>query len=431
MNHPFHLAGLCRLIILSAWMSAACLDGTSLAASFSGTVIDKDSGKPIRGAIATLDGQQQVSDAAGHVALSGTSSTLRIRALGYKRAEIDLGRIQDPQQIALEPIAAKAVYLSIYGIGAASLREPALQVIESAGLNAVVIDMKGDGGQIPYASAVPLASRTGALRVRTVGDLPKLVTGLKSRGLYTIARIVVFKDNLLASAQPAWTVRRNDGSLWKDTEGQSWIDPFRTEAWNYSLGVAEEAAAAGFDEVQFDYVRFPDATGLRFAEIPTQANRIGAITGFLREARRRLQPYNVFIAVDVFGYICWNRTDTNIGQRLEDLAPLVDYISPMLYPSGFQFGIPAYRNPMLAPYAIVHNSLDAARERTSGYPVRFRPWLQAFRDYAFDQRRFGAGEIRAQIDAAEAAGTSGWMLWNPRNVYSTEGIVRMQTDVRD
>ncbi|HVJ42169.1 MAG TPA: putative glycoside hydrolase [Dongiaceae bacterium] len=422
---------LSRLLVLPALTIACWFSNPVHAASFSGTVINEASGAPIGGAIVTLDKEQAVSDASGHVALSAAATILRIRAVGYRRAELDLAKSINTQQIKLTPLSPKALYLSIYGIGAASLREPALQVIETAGLNAVVIDMKGDSGLIPYPSEVALASGNSALRIRTVGNLGELVASLKNRGLYTIARIVVFKDNLLAAAHPAWAVHQGDGTLWKDPEGQSWIDPFRTDAWNYSIGIAAEAAASGFDEIQFDYVRFPDATGLRFAEASTQASRTAAIKGFLHAAKLRLQPYNVFLAVDVFGYTCWNRNDTNIGQRLEDMAPEVDYISPMLYPSGFQFGIPGYRNPMLSPHEIVYNSLQAARQRTMGYTVRFRPWLQAFKDYAFDQRRFGEVEIRAQVSAAEEAGADGWMLWNPRNVYSTEGLLRMQTDVRD
>ena len=151
-------------------------------------------------------------------------------------------------------------------------------------------------------------------------------------------------------------------------------------------------------------------------------SRVEAITGFLREARRRLTPHNVFIAIDVFGYVCWNRDDTGIGQRLEDLASVVDYISPMLYPSSFQFGIPGVRNPVANPYEIVHRSLQEAKGRTQGTAVRYRPWLQAFPDYAFGGQQFGADEIGKQTKAARDAGTIGWMLWNPRNVYSTNDI---------
>jgi hypothetical protein len=130
----------------------------------------------------------------------------------------------------------------------------------------------------------------------------------------------------------------------------------------------------------------------------------------------------VFLSADVFGYVCWNVNDTMIGQRLEDLARLLDYVSPMLYPSSFQFGIPGYRLPVAHPYEIVYFSLERARERTGLAPSRFRPWLQAFRDYGFDRRAFGEAEIRAQIAAAERFGSDGWMLWDPQNAYTADGL---------
>jgi hypothetical protein len=150
----------------------------------------------------------------------------------------------------------------------------------------------------------------------------------------------------------------------------------------------------------------------------TEQNREAAIEGFLTEARKVLTPFNVFLAADVFGYVWWNRDDTRIGQRLDHLADIVDYVSPMLYPSSFQFGIPGYRNPVEHPYQIVRLSLEQARERTGRRPERFRPWLQAFRDYAFGGRAFTAADVRAQIKAAEEFGADGWMIWNPQNQYS-------------
>ena len=156
-------------------------------------------------------------------------------------------------------------------------------------------------------------------------------------------------------------------------------------------------------------------------------NRVAAIDGFLRDARTALVPYNVFLAIDIFGYVCWNPDDTGIGQQLERLAEVVDYISPMLYPSSFQFGIPGCRNPVQHPHEIVHRSLERALERTGLSPVRFRPWLQAFPDYAFGGRSFTSGEVRAQIEAAESIGTNGWMLWNPHNRYS-RGDVRTEDE---
>jgi hypothetical protein len=130
----------------------------------------------------------------------------------------------------------------------------------------------------------------------------------------------------------------------------------------------------------------------------------------------------VFLSADVFGYICWNEGDTGIGQKIKDVTEILDYVSPMLYPSGFSFGIPNYRNPVAHSYEIVRLTLDRAKQRTKVDPVRFRPWLQAFADYAFDRRRFGANEIQAQIKAAQDFGSDGWLLWNPKNVYSAADL---------
>jgi hypothetical protein len=245
-----------------------------------------------------------------------------------------------------------------------------------------------------------------------------LLADLKARGLYLIARIVVFKDDLLAKARPDLAVKTSDGSLFKDREGLHWVDASRREVWDYNLSIAEEAATLGFDEIQFDYVRFPDRRGVTFSMPNTETNRVAAISGFIAAARERLIPYNVFLGVDLFGYVAWNQNDTDIGQTLASMAPNVDYISLMLYPSGFQFGIPGYRNPVESPYETVHLSLKRASQRTGLPGVRFRPWLQAFKDYAFDRRHFGPEEISAQIRASEEFGSAGWMLWNPRNSYT-------------
>ena len=403
---------------LVAIVLALMMPALAAAQDRQGTVIDATTGAPIVGATVTVGERTVLTDAQGHFHLDG-AGTLQARAPGY-------GRLGDARgdQVRLSPLLPKALYLTVYGIGAPFLRDPALEVIQKGGLNALVIDLKGDRGYIPYPSALPLAERVGATKLRTIADLMDLAASLKTRGIYLIARLVVFKDDLLASARPDWAVRTAGGAVWKDREGLAWIDPFHKNAWDYTLSVAEEAAAAGFDEIQFDYVRFPDAVGLVFSQPSSEATRVQAITGFLREARRRLARYNVFTSVDIFGYVCWNRDDTGIGQRIEDLATAVDYISPMLYPSSFQYGIPGYRNPVANPYEIVRLSLEQAKTRTAGAPAKYRPWIQGFTDYAFGGQKFGAAEIGKQTRAAADAGTVGWMLWNPHNVYSADGLER-------
>lgn len=263
----------------------------------------------------------------------------------------------------------------------------------------------------------------GVRKITTIPDLGALVRKLHSEGIYAIARIVVFKDNPLAAARPDLAVKYSNGGLFRDSEGLAWSDPFQTEVRNYNIAIAVEAGRAGFDEIQFDYVRFPDAPRpLRFAQPATAATRVDAIESFLAEARRQLIPFNVYLAVDVFGYVCWNMSDTGIGQQLEGIMSIVDYLSPMLYPSCFQFGIPNYKNPVAYPYQIIRLTLENAQHRLNISPKRFRPWIQAFRDYAFDRRAFGAEQVNAQVRAATDFGSDGWMLWNPQNRYAGIGL---------
>ncbi len=393
------------------------------AAYATGRVIDLFTGKPVKGALVTWNNNVVVTSDDGAFTVNTLVSKLAVRAPGYKRTEQAIIPLNGtPQEIKLIPFAPKALYLSFYGIGDRNLRESAIKLMQETHLNTLVIDVKGDRGMIPYRSSVSLAAEVGAQRITTVREMANLMNSLKEKGIYTIARIVVFKDNPLAMARPEWAVKTQAGEIWRDRENLSWVDPFNKEVWNYNINIAIEAAQYGFDEIQFDYVRFPDASGLRFSTANTEENRVNAVSGFLAEARRRLVPFNVFVSADIFGYVCWNLNDTSIGQRLEDVAPHVDYLCPMLYPSGFQYGIPGYRIPVANPYEIVYLSLKRAQERTKLPPQRFRPWLQAFRDYAFDRRDFKDKEITSQVKAAEGFGSDGWMFWNPRNNYSSAGL---------
>lgn len=387
-----------------------------------GVVLDARTRQPLAGAHVVSGSQLLRADEAGRFVLSadGGAGEVSARAVGYRRRRepLDGGALV----LALEPVQPRALYLSAYGIGSAALRGDALRLVAQTELNALVIDAKGDTSVVPWRSAAVAASPLSRQAVVTVPDMPALLDDLHRRGLYLVARVVVFKDQALADARPDWAIRQADGGVWLDGKGQAWVDASNPDTWALSLSLAEEAAALGFDEVQFDYVRFPDTTGVRFSKPNTEAMRTAAISGFLEAARRRLARFNVFVSADVFGYVCWNSNDTHIGQRLELLADRVDYLSPMLYPSGFAAGIPGFRAPVEAPGEVVHRTLREGLRRTGLPGVRWRPWLQAFPDYAFDLRTFGAEEIRAQVRAAEALGTHGWMLWNPHNRYGAAGL---------
>lgn len=411
----------CRTLALVLMFVATAQTGE--ARDLSGRVVDAQSGVAIADASVTVDRSIVFTDLGGRFRIDASGDTIRARAPGYLRQDVSaMGTTGQSTEIRLAPFAPKALYLSSYGIGSLSLRNAALKLIDETQLNALVLDVKGDRGMIAYRSAVPLAAEVGAQRIITIDDPKKLLRTLHEKGIYVIARIVVLKDDPLATARPDLAVKALNGSAYRDREGLRWVDPTRREVWDYNIALAVEAAQVGFDEIQFDYLRFPDSKQVRFPEPNTEETRTAAIDGFVDAARQRLVPYNVFLAVDVFGYICWNLDDTHIGQQLDDLLQRVDYLSPMLYPSGFQFGIPGFRNPVAHVYEIVRRSLDRVRARVNAPPLRLRPWLQAFKDYAFDRRHFDADEISQQIRAAQDFGTDGWMLWNPRNVYSDQGL---------
>ena len=389
-----------------------------------GRLIDAGSGGPVAEGLVTDAERETRLGAQGSCHVRGASTRVAFRAPGYRQTSMARTDLEHAGGVVrLEPFLPKALYLTVYGVGSEKLLGRALSIIKGGGANALVIDLKGDRGIVPYPSAVALTATPGVRKVTTLPDLAALVRRLHASGVYVIGRIVTFKDDPIARAYPKFAILRGKG-LFKDREGLAWTDPFKSEVTTYNVDLAVEAAKAGIDEIQFDYLRFPDSSArLTLSQPSTQANRVAAIAAFLAEARRRLVSYNVFTAADIFGYVSWNTDDTGIGQRLEDIAPHVDYLSPMLYPSGFRWGIPGVKNPVADPYAIVHGSLAEAQRRLGISPKRFRPWLQAFRDYAFDRRSFGADEVANQIRAAQDFGSDGWMLWNAHNIYTDAGLL--------
>lgn len=391
-----------------------------------GTVIEANTKKPIADAFVTLGKSAVRTDKNGAFRIEGDGAELRARAYGHTRTlqtlDANAATAKTAITLQLEPFSPKGIYLSSYGISSSKLRNSALDLARDTEINTFVIDIKTDTAMITHKSAIPLAQEIGAQKLILKKDLPELIAKLHEQGIYTIGRIVVFKDNLLAQAHPELAIKRSNGEIFRDNEGLAWVDAMQPKVWEYNIALAEETAQMGFDEIQFDYVRFPDKRGLVFSKPNTEENRVASISGLLSAAHKKLEPYNVFLSADIFGYVSWNLNDTEIGQRIVDVMQHVDYASPMLYPSGFQFGIPGYRDPVANSHEIVYRSLERARVRANVDPVRFRPWLQAFKDYAFDRRQFGPDELKQQISAADRFGSNGWLLWNPRNVYVADNI---------
>jgi hypothetical protein len=413
--------------LIPGWLAVAQTATGSTQGPLHVHVVDAVKGTAVADTVVTVDGRVLAADAAGGYELPAATQVVMVRAPGYRAATYAAADVaKDGGALALSPFTVRALYLTEYGIDSRALRDPAFDIIRHGGANALVINIKSDHGMLPYPSQILLATQVGARKLTTIKSLPELVKSGHDLGIYMIARIVTFKDDPVATARPELAIHTNDGGLFKDREGLSWTDPFNEQVRAYNIAIAVEAAKAGFDEVQFDYVRFPDSANKLKVSGPTdEAGRVKAITSFLEEAHKALVPYNVFQSVDIFGYDSWNKNDTGIGQQLEEIAQVADYLCPMLYPSGFQYGIPGHPNPMATEddiYQTVKLTLDRSLERTKANPKRFRPWLQAFRDYAFGHKVFGPAEVATQMRAAADVGSDGWSLWNARNVYDSIGL---------
>ncbi|MBI2206085.1 MAG: GTP-binding protein [Candidatus Rokubacteria bacterium] len=377
--------------------------------------------EPVVGASAVAGEREVRTDAEGRFTIEAPAGAkVLVKLPGFQK--VTFAAAEAPAEVVLKPQVINAAYLTYYGFVERSIRNRVLDLAAKTELNAVVIDVKGDRGWILYRTEVPMAIAAGAQGPATVKNFDAMMADLKTRGIYTIARVVTFKDNILANHRPELAViDTRTGKPWLDRENLAWVDPFRTEVWDYNIAIAEEAIRKGFDEVQFDYVRFPTDGKLAAARYSRDVNRetrLPTIAAFLARARAKIGPLGGFVAADIFGYTAFNENDTDIGQRVEELAPHVDYLSPMVYPSGYHLGIPGYRNPVANPYQVVHESVRLIRKRSRGTVTVVRPWLQDFRDYAFDRRIFGVPEIRAQIKGSDDGGGIGWMLWNPRNDYT-------------
>jgi hypothetical protein len=411
----------------------------SLQPRLMGGVVDARTGKPIPGAFLSYENVAVTAGSDGIFELDSRPTTpLRVLAPGYRRAEVDAsqGRIVP---VHLEPITVRALYLTYYGVGDRSLRQKVLALTERTEANAVVIDVKGDRGLLAYRSEVPLAEAIGANTAPTVPNIDELLASMKQRGLYTIARISVFKDDPLAryGSRAGLNVavrNRLSDQPWTDGEGLAWVDPLQPAVWEYNIALAREAARKGFDEIQFDHIRFPTDTSAGLSSSQARYSRsfiddddrIEAIAGFLRRARDEVRLEGAFVAADVYGYATWENGDGGDGQDIVALASVVDYLCPTVYPSSFRTGLTGVINfPAVVqrPYNTVFESLRRARARTEGQNAVLRPWLQYFDDYPWQTgRAFGAADIDAQRQAAVAAGVNGWMMWDPSNRYSRGGL---------
>jgi len=259
-----------------------------------GRVLDAETGAPLRGASVWAGKEELRTDEEGRFTTPplGPGAAFLVKSPGYELRRLVADK--DEVTVALPSRHVRAAYLTYYGVADKTIRERVLELVARTELNAVVIDIKGDRGLIPYRTQVPLALEAGAQGPVIIKDFEGFIAGLKARGIYTIARIVTFKDNVLAQAKPEWAViDTRTGKPWTDNEKLAWVDPFREQVWDYDIAIAKEAVSKGFDEVQFDYVRFPTDGRLSAAKYSRPNNaqtRLPAIAGFLAKARTDAAP---------------------------------------------------------------------------------------------------------------------------------------------
>ncbi|WP_304543749.1 putative glycoside hydrolase [Sulfurimonas microaerophilic] len=393
--------------------AAAALHG------WDGTLIDQNSSNPVIDAIVSDSKHSVRSDSNGTFSIDTDEKVLHIKAYGYRPAALS----QDTNNsiVSLKSIRVKALYLTFWGASNNSPRfKKALELIEKTDVNAVVVDVKNEYGSTLFWTKFKQANSYGAHLKRTNRDIEKFMKLLKEKNIYTIARVVTFKDELQASNNYEYAIKKNDANktIWRNHDEMAWVDPYDKRSHEYAIRMAEEAAKVGFDEINFDYVRFPAKAGLCLSQKNTQENRIKAIGNFLDLAQERLRKYGVFISVDIYGNVCWSKDDNGIGQTIDSLAKHADYIAPMLYPSGFASGSFGKKYPAKHPYIVIYRSIKHIEYKIS--PKRVRPWLQYFKDYTHSKVYYQKEEIQAQIKAADETHTNGWMLWSPSSKYDFE-----------
>ncbi|MFB6226017.1 MAG: putative glycoside hydrolase [Candidatus Paceibacteria bacterium] len=317
-----------------------------------------------------------------------------------------------------ERIEARGVYLTARSAGNPQKVNQIIRLIEQTQLNSVVIDIKDFSGRLLYDSKLELAEKYSVEENR-IGDIEALLTKLHQHNIYTIARISVFQDTALAESRPDLAIQNKEGEVWRNAKGLAWTNPAKKEVWEYNIAIAKEAAELGFDEVNFDYVRFPsdgDTSKIKPQRSTDQKQQVMA--GFYEYISKEMRYEPVWTSLDFFGMTMESKEGLSIGQNLKHAVDEVDYISPMMYPSHYPKGHIGFENPAEHPGKILENGLRQGKKYFEDSRAQVRPWIQAFGlNYDYDREK-----MQAQIKTVEKYTDAGWLLWNARNVYSKHEI---------
>ena len=393
-------------------------------------------------------------------------------------AETGNGETEAQEETVTEPFAEKVRVKGIYVTGAmagTSNMDNLIALVDRTELNTMVIDVKNDEGRVVYDMDSALVREIGAVK-EYVSDMPGLIRKCKEHGIYLIARIVAFKDPFLAENRQDLALTDKNGNIFRDKSGLAWVNPYKREVWDYLLEIARQAASVGFDEIQFDYIRFSTDAGMSkvdFGEDALEQDKEDVITEFTIYAAQELHDMGVPLSADVYGIIIDSKLDASIvGQNYYEMAKHLDYISPMVYPSHYGPGNLGLAVPDAQPYETIFRSMKTSRKvlagmgreaedmQVSGNDVSgnsisensasgnsmdaadpkdlvpnqeiradVRPWLQDFTaTWVKGHIRYGPEEIRAQIQAVYDAGYEEWILWNASNRYTEGGLLPEEMD---
>jgi hypothetical protein len=391
-----------------------------------------------------LYGGEEVGEVSGVSEVLGVSEEVKVEEViegnddrqGVNQHDTLAGVIPIQTQTRVElPEEVRGIYWTAVTAGYESNREYLLNFMLDAGLNAVVIDLKLDNGQLGF---VP-ENEEFADFVQSnpvMEDFDETLEWLGENGIYRIARIAVMRDGAYAVQRPDSALRWSGGSYWTDSIGSLWIDPAYEPAWDYNLELAREAYDRGFDEIQFDYVRFASDGSISSIVYPEYDGALESknevMARFFKHVGGTLRDEGIPVSFDVFGMTCHSNTGFNIGQRLTDVYPYADFISPMVYPSHYEWNFRGLGNPSDYPYAVITASLTEGIElmvtemlvENDQAAHKLRPWLQDFDLGAV----YDIYRIQEQIRATRDAGASGWIMWNARNVYEEPAYYNLDSN---
>ena len=331
------------------------------------------------------------------------------------------------------PVEAKGVYLSPEVTKDSTYMTELLHYLDTTELNAVVMDVKADSGAIVYAMDNDTAREIGALR--NIVNIPQVVKTLKEHGVYVIARLVAFKDPILAKARPDLTFYNQDGSKFYDTSNSAWVSPYKQEVWEYLASIGISCAEIGFDEINYDYMRFPTdgVANIDWGPESADKTKTEAITEGIKYLCETLRMHDVYVSADVYGIVISSKLDAAaVGQDYKEMSRYLDYICPMIYPSHYGFGYAGIQYPDKEPAKIIKMALNSSNKRIAEIPdyqhkAICRPWLQDFTASYLGSKNgverylvYDAEVLRIQMEATYESGLTDWLLWNAGGYYTED-----------